>query len=392
MELTEEQKASWDESYQPLIVSILVICFVLSTGTTASRIYASIRRHQKLEVDDYFMICATLLSAAVIAAMLAAVSKGLGLHLYRVMANDPEPPHSLVQIMQIIWAYAVLNGFCFSTIKLAILFFLRRLFWVTRWFKIAWWANVVYVVLWTIGSTLFYILQCAPIEYYWDKIYQSLGMTPPAAADANGYCVKAYGIIGTPIILNTIGDLFVLILPLPILFKLQTTTAKRLRLLTLFFIGFMATVAGFVRFAFLFLSNPRSDITYSTVEFLLWSNIEEALGIICANIPLIATLLEPTGTDRMSQAATYGGSSQGGQTRSSRRFTKASLNKYQEGSFEHLNDKSPDYVPMNDFHFGNISRAERGENSSFNGSPTMGIAVTTSITTQYDGAGRSQPI
>ncbi|KAI1100870.1 hypothetical protein F4804DRAFT_317765 [Jackrogersella minutella] len=382
MELTPEEKATWDDSLQPLIVGILVTFLIFTNATSAARLFASFRRYRKLQPDDYLMLCAVILSDGIIGAMLSAVTKGFGLHQYRVLANDPKAPLSLVQVLQIIWAYAVLNGFCFSTIKLSILLFLRRLFWVTRWFKIAWWINVAYVVLWTIGSTLFYIFQCSPIDFYWNKIYAAVAMTPPEA-DKDGSCIKALASIGTPIILNTIGDLFVLLLPLPILFKLQTTTTKRLRLLALFIIGFMATAAGFVRFAFIFASNPRADVTYSSVEFLLWSNIEEALGIVCANIPIIATLFEQS-KKRRSGIGSHGQSTQTAQALSSRRFTRNTLN--HEGSYEALNDKGQDFV-MEDLSLGSISRVERGEN--FATSPTTGIAVTTSITTQFDSPGRA---
>ncbi|KAI1408088.1 hypothetical protein F5Y13DRAFT_114672 [Hypoxylon sp. FL1857] len=384
MELTQEEKDMWDESLQPLIIGILVTFLVLTNATSIGRFVASLRRYRKLQPDDYLMICAVILSDGIIAAMLSAVQKGFGLHQFRVMATDPQPPMKLVQILQIIWAYAVLNGFCFSTIKLSILLFMRRLFWVARWFKIAWWINVAYVILWTVGSTLFYIFQCAPVDFYWNKIYAGVGLTPPAG-DMNGTCVKALGSIGTPIILNTVGDLFVLLLPLPILLKLQTTNIKRLRLLALFVIGFMATAAGFVRFSFIFAANPRADATYSPVEFLLWSNIEEALGIVCANIPIIATMFERS-KKRTSKIGSHGQSFQSAQALSSRRFTRATLK--QEGSYEALNDKSQDYV-MEDLNLGNISRVERGEHGSFEASPTTGIAVTTSITTQFDTPGRA---
>ncbi|KAI1212598.1 uncharacterized protein F4807DRAFT_450255 [Annulohypoxylon truncatum] len=383
MELTPEEKATWNESRQPLIVGILVTFLVLTNATSVARVVTSVHRHRKLQIDDYLMICAVILSDGIISAMLAAVSKGFGLHQFRVLATDPQPPFLIVQILQIIWAYAVLNGFCFSTIKLSILFFLRRLFWVTRWFKIAWWVNVAYVILWTIGSTLFYIFQCAPIDFYWNKIYAGAGITPPEH-DANGQCIKALASIGTPIILNTVGDLFVLLLPLPILLKLQTTTPKRLRLLGLFVIGFMATAAGFVRFGFIFASNTRADATYSSVEFLLWSNIEEALGIVCANIPIIATLFEQR-KKRKSMVGPNGQCFQSAQASSSRRFTRSTTLNH-EGSYEALNDKQHDFA-MEDLSLGSIARIERGEH--FERSPTTGIAVTTSITTQFDSPGRA---
>jgi hypothetical protein len=263
--LTDSERAQWDESRQPLLISLITTLLAVSILSTAARLFAAFRFHGRPRLEDYLMIVAVIFSASLSAATLAVVPLGYGLHEFRMLATAASPADALATIFRNIWIYAVLNGLCFSCIKLSVLLFYRRVFWILPWFQVCWWLNVAYVLCWLVGSTLFYVLQCQPVNWYWMRAYVALGAdgvtAPPGAA-----CTEALGKIGTPIILNTIGDLFVLALPVPIVLHLRASHLKRLRTLFLFAVGTLATVSGFVRFALIFVADIQTDVTceYST--------------------------------------------------------------------------------------------------------------------------------
>jgi hypothetical protein len=206
------------------------------------------------------MVAAVLGSDGIIGSLFGAATLGLGIHEFRVIAMDPSPPLNLVKIFQIIWASAVLNGFCFVTIKLSILLFYRRLFFIHRWFRTLWWLNVLYAVCWFMGSTLFYIFQCTPVELYWTRL-GAIIPNPQLPSNPSGTCIGSLASIGTPIMLSTLSDVAILLLPCPILFSLQVPLRKRLRLLALFTVGLLASASGFVRFGFIFIAQTGSDQT-----------------------------------------------------------------------------------------------------------------------------------
>jgi hypothetical protein len=55
----------------------------------------------------------------------------------------------------------VLTGPTYTFIKLTLLFFYRRIFLDNqKWLRIAWWAILVYVILWFFGAIGFYLFQC----------------------------------------------------------------------------------------------------------------------------------------------------------------------------------------------------------------------------------------
>ncbi|MCJ1326607.1 hypothetical protein MMC10_003272 [Thelotrema lepadinum] len=235
------------------------------------------------------VIIGQIFSDGVVGALFAAIKLGLGLHEYRVLAEDPSPPLVLARIEEIIWAYAVMNNVCLFAIKMSILLFYHRLFHVQHWFRTAWWINVVSAILWLVGSTLFYIFQCTPIDFFWTHL-GAVTPNPSLYVDPQGYCTSGAAKIGAPILVNNLSDVAVLLLPIPVVFGLKTTWTKRVRLILLFSIGALAAASGFARLATLFTSD--GDATYSTVGFLIWSQVEDTLGIFCANVPLIVALFE----------------------------------------------------------------------------------------------------
>lgn len=264
MGLSADQLAQYDETQRPLIVGVLVSMLVLSNASLALRLYFVVKRRSNFLWEDYAVITAQILSDGIAGALIVATSMGFGLHQYRVLAEDPDPPLAIVRIQQITWAYAVLNNLCLLAIKMSILLFYRRLFRIQPWFRIAWWINVAYAVFWTIGTTLFYIFQCTPVDFYWTRL-GALVPDPPFYVDPNGHCTSGLGAIGTPILLSTLGDVAILLLPIPVVFKLQTAVVKRLRLSLLFSVGALAAASGFVRFAMVF--SVTSDRTCkSTID------------------------------------------------------------------------------------------------------------------------------
>ena len=137
------------------------------------------------------------------------------------------------------WIPAVFNGPCFLTIKLCLLFFYRRLFLVNqKWLRLFWWVNLTYAVLWFVGSTLYYILQCLPVNYYWERFYQRFHVQPPNPV--HGECNAATTAqVGLPLIFSLISDFALLLLPIVTLARLQMSLRRKASLLALFSLGLL---------------------------------------------------------------------------------------------------------------------------------------------------------
>jgi hypothetical protein len=130
---------------------------------------------------------------------------------------------------------AVFNGPALLATKISLLLYYRRLFLVHQsWLRIAWWFNLVFVVLWGIFCTLYYILQCTPPSYYWER------KNPNNTID-DGRCPIPAKLenVAIPLILSAISDFAILLLPILTVLTLQTALIRKLGLAAIFSVGFL---------------------------------------------------------------------------------------------------------------------------------------------------------
>lgn len=134
-----------------------------------------------------------------------------------------------------VWLTAVFNGPALLATKISLLLYYRRLFLVHQtWLRIAWWFNLVFVVLWGIFCTLYYILQCTPPSYYWERL-------DPMTKIKDGKCPIPEKLeqVAIPLILSAVSDFTILLLPIFTVFTLQTALARKLGLAAVFSVGFL---------------------------------------------------------------------------------------------------------------------------------------------------------
>lgn len=108
-------------------------------------------------------------------------------------------------------------------IKLSILAFYARIF-PQKWFQWTVWGNAVFMALWGCAGVCGNIFQCIPIQFLWDPTL-------------DGHCIQ-YGIFATVLgALTVVTDLIILVIPMPLVWKLHITKRKKWRLSTVFAFG-----------------------------------------------------------------------------------------------------------------------------------------------------------
>ena len=99
--LTPDQLAHYDESKQPAIVATSVVFLILCNVSVFVRVLSQLRVSQRLFLDDYSIVFAAICSDISGALYLKATHNGLGLHIYRAVAEDPSPPQHLKSLFQV---------------------------------------------------------------------------------------------------------------------------------------------------------------------------------------------------------------------------------------------------------------------------------------------------
>lgn len=102
------------------------------------------------------------------------------------------------------------------------------------------------------------IFQCVPIEYNWDRTIQG------------GNCINISQFLLVTSILNVLTDVSILVLPLPLVWKLNVTHRQRGALTVLFALGGGACVVGATRAGWIGKLNATVD---PTCELLSVKNI-----------------------------------------------------------------------------------------------------------------------
>ena len=120
------------------------------------------------------------------------------------------------------------------TVKCSILILYYRMFEANRAFRIAVWFVGAYVVAWYLATNLGCILQCTPVSRQWDK-------TIP------GRCLNVPLFLFVTSILNCISDVAIVILPLPIVIRLQMRRGRKIAVCCIFALGGIVVIAGFLR-------------------------------------------------------------------------------------------------------------------------------------------------
>ncbi|PTB77132.1 hypothetical protein M440DRAFT_1401464 [Trichoderma longibrachiatum ATCC 18648] len=156
--------------------------------------------------------------------------------------------------------------------KLSFLFLYLDIF-PQKKFRMICWAMILQIAAGLVALSFTTIFQCTPVQYSWDK-------TIP------GTCINIkafwYGQSGW----NTLMDLLVLVLPIPVILKLQMNRRAKISILAVFILGAFVTITSIERLISLnFNATFILDFTWATGTSVIWTQVESTVGVICACAP-----------------------------------------------------------------------------------------------------------
>ncbi|KAF7534149.1 hypothetical protein G7054_g6453 [Neopestalotiopsis clavispora] len=246
-----------DRTSVPLIAAIVGIAIVVPC--VAARLASRLRYTGRLWPDDYVMIFTAIVFLGLAAILIVSARLGLGVHFWNMKIENAIP------LMQIFFASQVMYIVVTFAGKLAILLLFLRIF-DTGSKKI-----ITYMCL--------IVLECIPIAAVWDK------------SITNPKCLDLHAISVAGAISSMTTDVILMVLPIPVLWTLQISRAKRIGLVFLFAIASLGIVASAVRFSYLVKLAGDTDETWNNVDVTVWSLIEILCTIVCGSIPAMKPLL-----------------------------------------------------------------------------------------------------
>lgn len=168
--------------------------------------------------------CRNLTQSHVLVLTIAGVKQGgVGRHQAYVLEHEPEAMSAWAKSLFIAQFF---YGILIPLAKSSILLLYLRLFSIHAWFRYTTYGLLAYVWLWGISEALVSIFQCHPVAYQWDK-------------KLNGTCIDQLSYYRWVSLPNVIHDVIMLVLPLPVVWKLQTDARRKIALTVVFLIGSM---------------------------------------------------------------------------------------------------------------------------------------------------------
>ncbi|KAI9834034.1 MAG: hypothetical protein M1819_003319 [Sarea resinae] len=254
---------------QPEFLAIQITFTSVAVIIVGLRVFT--RRHYRkiFGADDWVIMAATLLAIVGTVTECSGIAGGTGLHYWDV------PPN--------------VNPAFAQKVRFGLIYYL------------AYQGNGTLCTAFALGALFAGIFQCSPVRKTW------LGHLVQG-----GKCFDQYLYFKLVSVINIILDFVVLLLPMPILLRLNMPWKQRIALALVFGIGLFACVSSIIRLAVWFTvsdnlrQNP--DATWNRVRISDWSCIEYTTGLICASLPhlkpLIVTLIPNLFSSKTSSSET----------------------------------------------------------------------------------------
>lgn len=187
----------------------------------------------------------------------------------------PNPQVNVPLYLRSFYVSIVLYCAGLFAIKMTFLFQYYRVFGVQNLRKI-FVAAILIVGAWSLSQLLIGIFICSPIRGFWDSTIRST-----CIPNYPQFYINAAGNIAT--------DVAVLVMPFPLLGRLNLPGRQRMLLFGIFGLGFFTVAISVLRIKYLKLFE---DFTWENVESSAWSVGELCSGITCACLPTLRPFLK----------------------------------------------------------------------------------------------------
>ena len=161
-------------------------------------------------------------------------------------------PH-VVHFIQLMYAVELTYTVLITTTKFSILLFYRRVFMnqaSSQRFRIVWYAITIWTFLWGISTFFAAAFQCSPASFYWTKYTRK----------TQGTCIDLTSLLLVTASTNIVTDVALLILPMPLVWKLNIERPQKFAVLGIFLLGglyvFLCSVRCVRDYLYLSLTEP----------------------------------------------------------------------------------------------------------------------------------------
>jgi len=279
---------------EPVYVLALGGTFLaLCTIIVGLRFYTRILQKVYIGIDDWLVLCALVM---VIGCALVLI---IGVRL-RALGFPTPPPRNkqdpgdeksyiFTTVEQLEWSFFLMQILSMGFTKLSFVFFFRRIFLTGKpksIFRFISTVVIITVIVWVTTFFFWFLLSCGThFSSRWTTMHTLHRMCP--SDDRSDFALA---------ISDFITDVFILTLPIPMVWQLHMNTNRKVAVLAVFGLGFVALIASIIRLALFVniialatgkIKDPDADNDLLTTRSLYWSMLESGLALIACCLPTL---------------------------------------------------------------------------------------------------------
>ncbi|KAK1979332.1 hypothetical protein LZ30DRAFT_726544 [Colletotrichum cereale] len=257
------------ESLVNLILGVTIALLMVTTIFVGLRVYVRAFVIRKWGMDDTMLVSSFMAVLFHDVMMCLGTRFGLGKHVWMT------PLRTIIKGQKLATLIIISYNVAFITIKIAFLFQYRRIFPLPT-IELFCNIGIAFLVLFGISLVI------------------STGITY-SLVFGNNYWNSPIDILGwwlTNAVIHLITDVFILLLPLPLLARLRLHKLQKVALIASFSLGLFTCAISIIRIVSLPESFNTIDQTFESTPTVVWSVTELSSAIICCCIPTLRPLIQ----------------------------------------------------------------------------------------------------
>lgn len=266
------------------LVAGTVIMQVVSLAAVGLRFYSRRWKRQRYIVSDWLILVALVFGIGLSVIELYGVSqKAFGYPLGGTLEDPRAVNGRLNKAKHLELSFLLMGITALGFIKLSVCFLYWHLFSMVmfRRFLIAW---IVIIIVWATSFVIAGLAECG-------SHLRALFGTPQDYLDHCGSAMPTgYAMVGS----DVLTDLITLLIPIPVIVKLQMSSRTRLLTLLTFMVGALSVGASIAK-AYIYIMATLGLYTEDAISILtgigIWNLIEVQVGIIAACGPSLRAIL-----------------------------------------------------------------------------------------------------
>ncbi|KAF6824287.1 hypothetical protein CMUS01_10322 [Colletotrichum musicola] len=261
--------ATINSSYWAFGIEFFVAFLFLS-----QRVYTATFILKRWRIDDYMIVGAWILTTTAQSLILHCLKQGvLGVHIWEMSLDDA------------IWETTLIHATTLTVIPGTVLAKLVLCIFYDRLSPIVWYHYAImftsFITVAAFTAVWFSVqFACTPIEAAWNlRLYTGTN------------CIDRPPVYMLQAIMGGVTDILLMVLPLPIILRLQMSWKQKAALVVWFGTGLITFGAAVARLIILIPSLKNSDTTFVLAQGTLWLIVEANLIIICGSLPTFRIFL-----------------------------------------------------------------------------------------------------